>query len=206
MHGVYVDLTTPKKCTDTCHECGEAFKSRGKLSGIFIELYDDPFAIEPRIVKLHNRNDQGGGTCLDKLTDTGWADFRYFTCDCCGRLVARQCGYNGWRSYVKIVGDEERCIKCYQEDRLENGEPREAFDDGRIPGDFYSEADLEDHGWEPVGSLQNYYINSAERIAWFLSGVANSRREGRKVLVNYNSSMAYGDIEGYISLYSKEAV
>jgi hypothetical protein len=78
-------------------------------------------------VRVHTGNDDGHGDCLDKLTDDHYADFRYFECACCGRLVIRQCPYNGWRSYVKIRNDEEICVKCYQDELLQNRHSEKDF-------------------------------------------------------------------------------
>jgi hypothetical protein len=199
MMGRYIDLTSPKTCLDSCHECGEEFKDEGRIQ---LEIYDDPFATEPRIVAVHTENNDDYGTCLDKLTDTSWGDFRYFTCDHCGRLVARQCGFNGWRSYVKEVDGEEWCIKCYHEDRLRDGEPREKFEDGKIPGDFYSQVDLEDQGWKPVVSYHGFHIATDLSVKQLTGAALNLFDQGLKVLVDYGS-MAYGGGEGYVSLYTK---
>lgn len=206
MMGIPSDITTPFKRTDSCMECGERFKKAETFksrSRTLICYFDDPWASKYRVGAVHAENDDGHGSCLDKLTDTSWADFRYFTCDHCGRLVSRQCGFNGWRSYVKNVDDEEWCIKCYQEDRLENGEPREIFEEGRLPGDFYSDADLEKSGWAAVVGFSNYHVNGRDRAKIVCGAALNLMDQGLKVLVNYDS-MAQGGGEGFVSLYTKK--
>jgi acetone carboxylase gamma subunit len=208
MMGAYVDLTTPSRHVDECYECGKKFKKSETLKSgkkIVLDVYDAPWAAEPRVIAVHTveaDNAQEYGSCLDKLTDTSWEDFRYFDCPECRRLIARQCGYNGWRSYTKIVNDDEICVACYHKDVLENGMDPD-FDNG-IPGDFFSDADIEDHGWIPVHEIQNYHVGHKNAIDRVKKAAADLAAGGCLVLVNYDS-MAYGGGEGFISMYGKKA-
>jgi hypothetical protein len=125
MQGPYRDESKPFKKTTECHECGEKFKRGEKKTNVHV--YDDPFAVQPRIIAVHTENEDAHGTCLDKMTDSSWADFRYQECPRCERLVITQCPSNGWRGYFKLYGDEEICIKCYQDIILEEGHAAEDF-------------------------------------------------------------------------------
>lgn len=205
MQGIPRDHTTPYVKKDECHECGEVFKKRETLkSGKVqeIQLYDDPWATEACIVRVHADNEEGHGTCLDKLTDTGWADFRYFDCPICKRLVVGQCLDNGWRSYRKEHRGEEICVKCYQEIKLEDGEDVEVFVNGKIPGDFFPAAELNAFGWSLVPGMGNRHIDSTSSTHAFCQMALTMIRKGYKVLVDYDN-MGIGGLEGYVSLYCK---
>jgi len=206
MMGIPYNTKKPYKKLGECHECGEKFaKSDTIKSGkvVQLKLYDDPWQDEPNIVRVHAHNDDGHGDCLDKLTDTSWADFRYFTCEKCDRLVISQCPYNGWRSYIKETDDgREICVRCYQEDILENGHDVEIFKSGRVPGDFFSEKEISNLNWGLV-SGQNYKHIAGRDSAGELCKLALKLiGEGRKVLINYET-MAQGGGEGYVSMYYK---
>lgn len=187
----------------TCHECGEAFTEQDAF--VELEIFDNPFEKIPSIVRVHSDNDEDGyGTCLDKLEDTSWADFRYFTCAACGRMIIRQCPDNGWRSYVKIVDDEEICVACYQDNVLQNGVDVEKLREGRIPGDFFGRDDILEHGWSPVEEYQGYFIRGDSRKKEFCGAAIALADAGKKVMIDYDN-LAIDGSEGYVSLYSKEA-
>ncbi len=203
MQGPYVDCSKPFKKTTVCAECAVKFK-KGEAKEV-VEVFDDPFAAKPRIVAFHTDNDEDAyGTCLDKMTDTSWANFRYFTCAHCERIVVRQCLSNGWRSYVKSYGGEEICVKCYQDIVLEDGHAHVAFEGGKIPGDFFNSSDLSANDWAQVPGYSHAFINGKETAKRFCTAALDLIEEGHKVLVDYNS-MGIGGGEGYVSLYAKEA-
>uniref|UniRef100_A0A6H1ZXA6 Uncharacterized protein n=1 Tax=viral metagenome TaxID=1070528 RepID=A0A6H1ZXA6_9ZZZZ len=206
MQGIPRDHTTPYINRKICHECGEAFKKRETLKSgkvVEIKLFDDPWATEACIVRVHVDNDEEGhGTCLDKLTDQSWADFRYFDCPICQRLIVGQCLDNGWRSYRKEHRGEEICVKCYQEIKLEEGENVEMFEKGKIPGDFYNASDLNAFGWSLVPGMGDKHIDTTSSSHAFCQMALTMTRKGYKVLVDYDN-MAIGGLEGYVSLYCK---
>lgn len=207
MLGTPYNTKKPYKKLSECHECGERLQKHETLSSgavVKLEIYDDPWAEKPSTVKIHTENDDGHGSCLEKLTDTSWADFRYFVCEECSRLVARQCGYNGWRLYVKIVGDEEICVACYHRIRLAGGEPRETFENGRLSGDFYSEADMANYGYKEHLSYSNYHITGEKSANLVCKEALALIDKGAQVLINYDS-MGIGGGEGYVTLWIKEA-
>ena len=197
MQGPYVDQSKPFKKTTVCAECDKKFKKSEAKEAV--EVYDDPFAVHPRIVAFHSDNDGGYGTCLDKMADTSWADHRYMECPACERMVLM---HNGWRPYFKMDNDEKICVKCYQESRLEDGEPAETFETGKISGDFYNHADLPAHGWGNVPGFHGVFISSASSANRFCTQALKLIKEGHKVLVDYDS-MGIGGGEGYVSLYCK---
>ena len=208
MMGIAHDNKKPYKRTTECHECGERFH-KGESKQI-LKVYDSPWADQPRTIAVHNQNyDESArydGSCLDKLTDTSWADFRYFLCERCNRLIIQQNPDNGWRSY-KMIDDngEEFCVRCYQENILENGHEAEEFARGQVPGDFYNHQDLSSHDWVLVQGMSHVYITGKESAQRFADRALELIDEGNRVLVNYDS-MGIGGGEGYVSLYIKPAV
>jgi len=206
MMGIAHDNSKPYKKTAECHECGERFK-KGESKQI-LKVYMDPWADQPRTIAVHDANDDGDaryGTCLDKLTDTSWGDFRYFLCEECERLIIQQCPDNGWRSYKHIDDDgREICVRCYQENILANGHPREHFEKGNIPGDFYSSQDVANANWVLVPGMSRSHITGKESAEAFAKQARALIDTGYKVLVDYNA-MGIGGGEGYVSLYYKLA-
>ena len=160
MIGVYREPITFVNKKE-CHQCGETFRKGEKKMGLTI--FDSPWQKDGSTVCVHTGNDDGKhGDCLDMLLDTSWRDFRYFACAACHRTIIRQCPSNGWRSYVKERDGKEICVKCYQDQVLANGEIIEAFEDGRIPGDFYNEWDIKSNGWKPIDKLGNFFFSGSE--------------------------------------------
>lgn len=198
--GIIRDHKTPYKILDTCHECGDKFK-RGEAKTT-IEIYDDPWATKPCTVRVHTGNDDGNGDCFDKLTDKSWASFRYQQCPICERMIVSQCLDNGWRTFFKEVGSEEICVKCYQDMRLADGEPEEAFKRGCIGGDFFDSRELSSHGWSLVPGYHGAFIDGRESAKRFCATALELIRSGHKVLVDIYT-MAIGGGEGYFSLYCK---
>jgi hypothetical protein len=205
MMGIPRDHKTPYTKTDKCHECDEKIKM-GKAgypldSVKYLKVFDDPWATEACHVVLHDDNDEGNGTCLEKLFDTSCSDFRYFECEICHRVIIRQCPDNGWRSYVKERNGAEICIKCWQDDILEHGHSLESLDQG-IPGEFFNHSDLNTFLWSLVSGCNNVHVLSISQSKEILQRAKNLIKQRYKVLFNINS-MAYGGSEGYVSLYCK---
>ena len=98
-----------------CYEC----EGKGRVGKrmVAVEVYDSPWQEEPKTIYVCTYPDpeEYGRSCFDLLTDESWADFRYFECQSCYRMVIRQCPSNGWHSYVREWEDEgEVCLKCYE--------------------------------------------------------------------------------------------
>lgn len=203
MMGIMRDHKTPYKILDTCHECGKKFK-RGE-SRTTIEIYDDPWATKPCTVRVHIGNDEGDGDCLDKLTDKSWASFRYQECPICQRMIVSQHLDNGWRLFFKEADGEEICVRCYQEIRLEDGDPAEAFTGESPMGDFFNPSDISAHDWALVPGYHDHFISGKESAEKFCGTALSLIRNGNKVLVDWGAQ-AYGGGEGYYSLYVKESL
>lgn len=197
----------------TCYSCGRVLL---KDQAVPVEVFDDPWDKEPVIIyvcpyewgPLMQRGEYWG-SCYDILFDTSWADFRYFECYSCGRIVIRQSPYNGWHSYVRIdyETEEEICLKCYEEDILKNGIPKEPFARGEIPGMFFGQGNLEvlRAGYKEVDGYRYVFIRSDESVKNFCDKAIKLIDEGYKVIVAYES-MAIGGLEGTVSLYAKKEV
>lgn len=195
-----------------CQECG-AFGRVGRRMAA-VEVYDSPWQVEPTIIYAcvnPSSEYHGGamdvigrfGACVDLLTDTSWADFRYFTCEWCERMVISQCPSNGYHSYVRIVNEcEQVCLKCYEERMFDEGLPREDFEAGKIPGMFCDRSELEKHGFETVDGFETARIASTEDADRFCARAMALIDTGHVVAVDYES-MGIGGSEGYVSLYAK---
>ena len=189
----------------TCEECGLE-GARGNMYKL--ELYDTPWEDKPRIAYVHKklparlkRDDylKYMESCEELVEDTGWADFRYFTCQVCYRQVCRQNPANGWHSQVRVVGDEELCLKCYEEHILDNGVEREEFEEGHLPGMFFSGDNHEplDAGYECI--MDNVFIGDPKPV---IAKALELIDRGHKVVIGYES-MGIGGSEGAVSLFAK---
>jgi hypothetical protein len=99
-----------------CHECGKPIKRKEDFTTL--EIYKNPWG-EPLEIHLHTKNDiceDFGISCEQALYDQRWADFRYFDCSICNRIIILQCPSNGWQSYgrtpffqgLSLPGDPNR--------------------------------------------------------------------------------------------------
>jgi len=192
-----------------CWECG----LEGAISNMYrYELYDTPWDDEPRIAYLHKHVPSKLRTdhyfkylesCSELLDDPGWADFRYFLCDGCYRMVCAQNPRNGWHSQVRYLDDGETsyCLRCYEEHILENGIDREELENGKLPGMFFSNDNHEalDAGYRV--EIYNQKVGDPKPIIDKALELIDS---GHEVIIGYES-MAIGGLEGYVTLFSKEA-
>jgi hypothetical protein len=177
--------------------CGDEIKRKEKK--IKLEYFDDPWATEPHTGVVHSANNIGYGcTCYDALFDSSFADFRYFTCSVCERVVISQCPDNGWRSYKRTEAEsgEEICVACWQKNMLENG-----LKEDELTGDFFNSSDLSLHSWVPVPGGQ-MFINSKRGQEELGNFVKDLFAKGLKVLIDYNR-VAIGGLEGSLTVYSK---
>jgi len=179
-----------------------------KKNGVKVQLYDYPHQDNYREVWVHSGMEESeneyGCTCYDLLFDPDWADFRYFECQKCLRIVCRQSPGNGWHVQVRETEDGEICLRCYEKQLLENGVSREKFENKTLPGMFFSfgNSELLIAGWDGVRGFQNYYVNSQEKIKTICDEAMALIDKGQKVIVAYES-MGIGGGEGYVSLFSK---
>jgi hypothetical protein len=198
-----------KTTKHTCEECGipgtEATMWR-------LKLYDHPFDDKPRVAWLHHhipsqaKDDLTSGyeSCLDLFDDHSYGEFRYFTCSHCNRMVCEQNPQNGWMSQFRYLGDEQICLRCYEQHILANGVNRDDIADGKFPGMFFS---FDNH--EPLASgytelAHDLYLNSPQSRASAQRTILAELDKSNRVVIGYES-LAIGGSEGYISIFVKGA-
>ena len=184
----------------TCFECGT---ERPEEEMVILEVYDRPFDDLPRKIAICREEDGSESLCQERLFDTGWADFRYSYCSSCERAICRQNPSNGWHGQFRVLDGEEVCLKCYERILLEDGVSREALEDGRLPGMFFSfgNPELLEAGYVPI--KENVFIGG-ESTALALTHLALELiDQGSKVVIAYER-LALGGLEGTVSLYAKE--
>jgi hypothetical protein len=188
----------------TCWQCGEPIEINAPYTKI--ELYDSPYDSSGHEEAFHVENgEQDYDSCYDRLTDTGWADFRYFDCEICHRMICRQSPRNGWHTQVRLINDgaSEICLRCYEEDILENGIDQESFEEGKISGLFLNDADLAEKGFERVEGFHYVHIQSKSSARLYCEKALKLIEDGFIVATNYER-MAIGGLEGYVSMWVKK--
>jgi len=122
--------------------------------GSFTELYDTPWEDEPRKVFFHSDE------CEEAYCSSG--SFDYIDCERCGRRVCQQNPANGWmnqfRDHVELG---YVCLRCYQDEILQNGQPREDFIGNQVRGGIffpYGNAEAKDAGFEEVPEFTDYFV------------------------------------------------
>ena len=186
---------TEKKVT--CYECD---RKRPKESTDVYELYDTPFDEVGTTSYLCNDENWQHQSCSEILSDTSWADFRYFTCERCYRKICEQDKDNGWHIHYRIVNEcEQICLKCYEDEILENGISRESIENRELSGMFFNSGDLKE--WTKF--IDYRFINDDESENRTLDEVLTNMDNGYKVIIDYER-MAIGGLEGYISAYRKK--
>jgi hypothetical protein len=201
----YIDTIELGEGVGECFSCGlPVFTDSDHVKK---DVYDSPWQETPTTILLHIDNnylsDSYHISCEAALYDTSWADFRYFCCARCERIVIRQCPGNGWHSYVRTVGCEEICLKCYETDIYEHGLPREEFEKGRIPGMFFNRGELEKHGFTRCDVYHYVRIQSEKDAERFCNGVLGEIDKGYIVAIDYER-MGIGGLEGYVTLWKKK--
>ena len=190
-----------------CSECG-AEKPIEEM--YLVEGYDTPWDAEPRTFYVCREapaeatETMGADSCLDLLEDASWADFRYFTCPVCGRVICQQNPANGWMVQYRLTDDEMTCLRCYQEDILKNGMPLEDFEDNRLGGMFFSGDNHEqlEAGYREIPGFTYTFVSSIEEASRVCNEACVLISAGYKVIVSFER-MAIGGGEGYITLWAK---
>lgn len=192
--------------TAECHECGTR---RLKSNMYKLELYNTPFDDTPYTAYVCKETPQtvkkGLGrswmeSCEELLTDTSWADFRFFECADCRRTICEQNPRNGWHTQSRWIEDEQICLRCYEQHLLENGVSLESLENGTLPGMFLNDNELRDAGF--VLMLDNYKVSGKKNAEIVCNRGIQWIKEGKIVIVNYERMSIIGD-EGYISLWTK---
>ena len=159
-----------------CHECGGPIRE-GEDHAV-MEVYDSPWGPPVEIAVHADNADNPWDTCESRLTDTEWAGFRYFDCDCCGRRICRQSRSNGWHSHVRVYRGREICLRCFRGIQLWEGASRESFESGRIEGMYYANGDLTTSGFEPVSGFFGYEIKDEDALKNILRRRPGADRAG----------------------------
>ena len=181
-----------------CRECGEAILAGEEHT--VMEVFDSPWG-PPLEIAVHADNaDNPRDTCESRLTDTGWADFRYFDCDCCGRRICRQSRDNGWHSHVRLYSGREICLGCFRAIQLWEGASRESFERGRVEGMYYANGDLTAYGYEPVREFFGYELEDEETLNCYCRAAIGLMDRGYAV-VNEFDLMQIGDRQGHVTMW-----
>lgn len=190
-----------------CHECG-TIRPVSKMYKL--ELWSRPFDLQPYIAyvcketpaKFKKSYRQYVESCEELLTDSSWADFRYFTCDHCNRMICEQNPSNGWMSQVRYLDDYNTtlCLKCYEEELYTNGVEIESLEEGTLPGMFLDYNELKERDFTCV--LDDIHVTGKDSAKCVCDKGIELINSGHIVLIAYES-MAIGGLEGYVSLYSK---
>ena len=183
-----------------CHECGGPIRE-GEDHAV-MEVYDSPWGPPVEIAVHADNADNPWDTCESRLTDTGWAGFRYFDCDCCGRRICRQSRSNGWHSHVRVYRGREICLRCFQGIQLWEGASRESFESGRVEGMYYANGDLTASGFEPVSGFFGYEIGDEDKLKTYCAAALKLIERGH-VIVNEFDLMKAGDREGFVTMWRR---
>jgi len=179
--------------TVTCRHCGTEIP---KQFAIESDLYDTPW----------DNSTDGDYFCSLFCRECTYGniyskDFNYFHCEICGRNICEQNPSNGWHSQIRRDGDIPVCLKCYEENRIENGEPYDTLKDIKetgVPGMFYNEHELKEHGY--VEYPDAYFLpDSMEHFQERLNILMSLNK---KILIAYDR-MAIGGIEGTVTIFTK---
>ena len=140
-------------------------------------------------------------SCADVLTDTSWADFRYFECVACYRTICEQNPRNGWMVQFRVEDFEDYeqiCLQCYQTELLENGVNREKIENGEMDGMFFNYNDPVLESWEKF--IDYRFINSEKSRDSLLSEILENMDNDYKVIISYER-LGIGGGEGTVSVY-----
>lgn len=188
-----------------CAECG-AFGRPGRRM-IAFEVYDTPWETEPRTrYACRTAGDFGLGlgkrVCADLLTDTGWADFRYFECDGCGRMICEQNPHNGWHVQFRMIGADrdQVCLRCYQRRILAMGIDWTATT--TLPGMFFSGDNREplDAGFEEIE--ESVFVGSQSAVDEVIAKCRDLQRDGHDAILGYER-MGIGGGEGCVTIFAR---
>lgn len=184
---------------EVCDWCDEPFRNGDNRTSI--EVYDSPWG-EP-IKKVLHINDDYNKDCSSLIFDSGQTDFHYFTCAECERNVIVRCPSNGWHSYYRFNDyDEMVCLKCYEENILENGISKERFETNTIGGMFFNNGDLEKAGYSEHATR---FIGGEQDAKLFCEEAIKKIDEGYLVVVDYER-MSIGGLEGTVTMWVKKAI
>jgi hypothetical protein len=106
------------------------YENEPRMPGVYAELFDTPWEDKGREAWFC------GDECEHLYRFSG--DFEYPECDSCGRAVCTQNPSNGWHVQYRDHSELGRiCLRCYEREILENGQPRADFRGSSIEGGMF---------------------------------------------------------------------
>jgi len=186
-------VVTPDGTAEQCH-MGKVFYSCKKYArqGEGVYAYDTPWEDEGRDIHFC------GAECREAYLYSG--DFQYQDCPACQRLICQQNPGNGYMWQFR----NEICLRCYEQEILENGCDPAKFKARTLPGMFFSWDNSEplDAGFEYVPHYKNAFINGDLDAGDACAVALDLIKRGGKVICGYENLSICGD-EGFISLFCK---
>ena len=98
------------------------------------------------------------------------------------------------------------CLRCYQDEILENGQPRSDFEGEEMGGGmFFSWGNREAKaaGFEEVEDFRDFYITNLASVLRYNSQALRLIDDGAQVITAYER-MAIGGLEGYVTMLARE--
>jgi len=185
---------------DRMDQLCETCREKTAKKSICREYFDSPWDTEGEVQYFCSEE------CREHNEDSSWTAFAYQYCDGCSRWVCERSPRNGWHTHVRIVNEcELLCLKCYEEEILENGCERDSFETGQIPGMFFSNDNHEplNAGYEVVEGFENYHVDRQANAKPFCDAAVKLIDSGAKVVVGYDR-MGIGGGEGYVTMFMKK--
>lgn len=184
-----------------CRECGEAILAGEEHT--VMEVFDSPWGPPARIAVHADKADNPWETCESRLTDTEWAESRYFDCDCCGRRVIRRCPDDIRVSYARELRGREICLRCFRIIQVIDGVPEDTFREGRVEGAYFPNGELTAYGYETVPGFFGYRLDT-DGAARRYCGAALRLIERGYVIVNEYELMATDGSDGFVTMWRRK--
>lgn len=167
-------------------------------TGMTAELFGTPWDEKPRVVFFHSEE------CEEAYCRSG--SFDYVDCESCGRLVCEQNPANGWHWQFRDHSEIGYvCLRCYEKEVLENGQPASDFVSGSIRGGMFFSSDNHeptDAGFAEVPGFETYFISSEGDALRYNAYALALTKDGHKVVTGFER-LAIGGLEGYVTMFMK---
>lgn len=139
-------------------------------------------------------------TFCEPCSDKGEGRFESsFYCEGCERDVWES---NGHRLNYKFIGDcTMLCVRCFQEDMLENGHSDDAIEGRTIPCDFYDYTELASKGWEEGERFSGSMLERSGGEEW-RQYCRDIKARGGLVLTDQGRTSIVGGPD-YVTVYVK---
>lgn len=166
--------------------------------GVTRGLYDTPWEDKPKLKFFHSDE------CEESYIHPG--DFNFIDCEGCGRTICEQNPANGWHVQFRDHADLGYvCLKCYEAEILENGQPRSDFETSKIGGGMFlswNNTEARDAGFEDVDGFRNYFASGREHARQFNQKALELIDSGYNVITAYER-LAIGGLEGSITMMAR---